>query len=178
MSRVPRYLILVAALLPGVGAGALAAQDSQFGISGLGTPGRFESVRSRATAGAFKLPRQMVPASRSGHGATNPRGNPAMLRRIPDPPGVGVFDVTLGPEDIAQPAGILVHVEFQGLSGKVTVDYERSSPYATSGSFLSRVMDGGAATNWSNMMWIAMGDGITLQVRGGNTPLKLVVKLK
>jgi len=53
MSRVPRYLILVAALLPGVGAGALAAQDSQFGISGLGTPGRFESVRSRATAGAF-----------------------------------------------------------------------------------------------------------------------------
>src|SRR5207248_8114057 len=70
----------------------------------------------RATAGAFKLPRQMVPASRSGHGATNPRGNPAMLRRIPDPPGVGVFDVTLGPEDIAQPAGILIHVEFQGLS--------------------------------------------------------------
>ena len=30
-----------------------AAQDSQFGIRGLGTPGRWESVRSRSTGGAF-----------------------------------------------------------------------------------------------------------------------------
>ena len=30
-----------------------AAQDSQFGIRGLGTPGRGESVRSRSTGGAF-----------------------------------------------------------------------------------------------------------------------------
>ena len=51
MSRAPRRLALAAALL--LGAWPLAAQDSQFGISGLGTPGRFESVRSRATAGAF-----------------------------------------------------------------------------------------------------------------------------
>lgn len=29
------------------------AQDSQFGIRGLGTPGRWESVRARGTAGAF-----------------------------------------------------------------------------------------------------------------------------
>ena len=34
-------------------AGPLAAQDSQFGIRGLGTPGRWESVRARATGGAF-----------------------------------------------------------------------------------------------------------------------------
>lgn len=31
----------------------LAAQDSQFGILGLGTPGRTESVRARTTGGAF-----------------------------------------------------------------------------------------------------------------------------
>jgi hypothetical protein len=31
----------------------LAGQDSQFGIRGLGTPGRWESVRARATGGAF-----------------------------------------------------------------------------------------------------------------------------
>ncbi|HEU5260887.1 MAG TPA: hypothetical protein VFU41_05610 [Gemmatimonadales bacterium] len=31
----------------------LTAQDSQFGIQGLGTPGRFETVRARATGGAF-----------------------------------------------------------------------------------------------------------------------------
>jgi len=34
-------------------AGHLAAQDSQFGIKGLGTPGRWESVRARTTGGAF-----------------------------------------------------------------------------------------------------------------------------
>jgi len=44
---------LAAALLLGLAATPLAAQDSQFGISGLGTPGRFESVRARATGGAF-----------------------------------------------------------------------------------------------------------------------------
>lgn len=31
----------------------LSAQDSQFGIRGLGTPGRWESVRARTTGGAF-----------------------------------------------------------------------------------------------------------------------------
>jgi len=33
--------------------GHLAAQDSQFGIQGLGTPGKSESVRARTTGGAF-----------------------------------------------------------------------------------------------------------------------------
>jgi len=33
--------------------GRLAAQDSHFGIRGLGTPGKWESVRARATGGAF-----------------------------------------------------------------------------------------------------------------------------
>ena len=32
---------------------SVCAQDSQFGIRGLGTPGRWESVRARATGGAF-----------------------------------------------------------------------------------------------------------------------------
>src|SRR5438093_6841691 len=31
----------------------LSGQDSQFGIRGLGTPGRWESVRARSTGGAF-----------------------------------------------------------------------------------------------------------------------------
>lgn len=44
-------LLAVLALLP-VGR-PLGAQDSQFGITTLGTPGRGESVRARATAGAF-----------------------------------------------------------------------------------------------------------------------------
>ncbi|MGH7699928.1 MAG: hypothetical protein ACREMJ_05360, partial [Gemmatimonadales bacterium] len=48
-------LLLAAALLAAGSPGRLAAQDSQFGIAGLGTPERGESVRARATAGAFGL---------------------------------------------------------------------------------------------------------------------------
>ena len=45
---------LVATLLLAVSPSSrLYSQDSQFGIQGLGTPGRFESVRARSTAGAF-----------------------------------------------------------------------------------------------------------------------------
>lgn len=43
-------LIILATVLP---SGRLAAQDSQFGIRGLGTPGKLESVRARTTGGAF-----------------------------------------------------------------------------------------------------------------------------
>jgi hypothetical protein len=44
---------LWSAPLASLGAGSLAAQDSQFGIQGLGTPGKQESVRSRSAGGAF-----------------------------------------------------------------------------------------------------------------------------
>ena len=43
----------VAILLTAEPPNRLAAQDSQFGISGLGTPGKWESVRARSAGGAF-----------------------------------------------------------------------------------------------------------------------------
>ncbi len=43
----------LATVLAVCAAATLRAQDSQFGIKGLGTPGRMESVRVRSTAGAF-----------------------------------------------------------------------------------------------------------------------------
>ena len=46
-----RIPALIALLL--IVCGHLAAQDSQFGIQGLGTPGKQESVRSRSAGGAF-----------------------------------------------------------------------------------------------------------------------------
>ena len=46
-----RHAALVCLAL--LSAGRLAAQDSQFGIKGLGTPGKWESVRARTTGGAF-----------------------------------------------------------------------------------------------------------------------------
>src|SRR5438034_1584787 len=45
--------ILVAMTLLTASPRDLSAQDSQFGIRGLGTPGRWESVRSRSSGGAF-----------------------------------------------------------------------------------------------------------------------------
>src|SRR5258705_10633194 len=47
-----RAVLLLAALTLGA-ATAGRAQDSQFGIAGLGTPGRWESVRARSTGGAL-----------------------------------------------------------------------------------------------------------------------------
>src|SRR5213083_1278423 len=46
-------VIVALTLLAAVWPGRLAAQDSQFGIRGLGTPGKWESVRARTTGGAF-----------------------------------------------------------------------------------------------------------------------------
>ena len=51
--RAVRYAMLAVFLLTVSPSARLPAQDSQFGIRGLGTPGRFESVRARATGGAF-----------------------------------------------------------------------------------------------------------------------------
>src|SRR2546427_12302654 len=42
--------VLLLSILPSF---PLTAQDSQFGIRGLGTPGRFETVRARSTGGVF-----------------------------------------------------------------------------------------------------------------------------
>lgn len=56
MTALARRRVRLAALgaaLGIVGGGTLRAQDSQFGIATLGTPGRWESARARATAGAF-----------------------------------------------------------------------------------------------------------------------------
>jgi hypothetical protein len=48
-----RVLAVGAALLTAQPANRLSAQDSQFGIRGLGTPGKWESVRARSSGGAF-----------------------------------------------------------------------------------------------------------------------------
>ena len=51
MSPLRRLTLLAGIVL--AGARPARAQDSQFGVRGLGTPGRWESVRARTTGGAF-----------------------------------------------------------------------------------------------------------------------------
>lgn len=46
-------LAIALVAIAGAGIGPVAAQDSPLSIHGLGMPGRFESVRARATGGAF-----------------------------------------------------------------------------------------------------------------------------
>src|SRR5256885_4830327 len=93
---------LLAALLSGYPAIRLSAQDSQYGIRGLGTPGRWESVRARSTGGAFGLfdplsPLMEAPLADVGHltgGAmtatsyrdAETRGGATGRRRGPPPP--------------------------------------------------------------------------------------------
>ncbi|HTI04573.1 MAG TPA: hypothetical protein VL549_04615 [Gemmatimonadales bacterium] len=51
--RTAGVIVVAAALLAVWPSGRLAAQDSQFGIRGLGTPGKWESVRARSAGGGF-----------------------------------------------------------------------------------------------------------------------------
>jgi hypothetical protein len=54
------------------------------------------------------------------------------------------------------------------------VDWVRMSPYASSGSYLSRVFDAYDAAQWGVASWTAdipAGTGITISIRSGNTPI-------
>ncbi len=53
------------------------------------------------------------------------------------------------------------------------VDWLRMGPFAASGSFFSRVFDGGGTVSWNTASWTAAtpaGTTVTLSVRTGNTP--------
>ena len=57
-------------------------------------------------------------------------------------------------------------------TGVVTVGWMRMSPYASPGTFLSRVFDAGAAVNWGPLWWTAQlpsGTGAAFLVRHGDT---------
>src|SRR5262249_55485778 len=56
--------------------------------------------------------------------------------------------------------------------GTVVVDWLRMTPYATSGTFLSRVFDAGATVTWGTATWTSQapsGTSLVINVRQGNT---------
>jgi len=66
-----------------------------------------------------------------------------------------------------------VFSDFSAGGGGIVVDWMRLGPYATSGTFTSRVLDAGAATNWASAtstVSVPSGSVLTLGVRFGNTP--------
>ena len=54
---------------------------------------------------------------------------------------------------------------------QLSLDWLRASPYASAGTFVSRVFDGGGATNWGTLSWTAdtVGTTLAMSVRAGDT---------
>jgi hypothetical protein len=62
--------------------------------------------------------------------------------------------------------------DFNPFGGTVFVDWMRMSPYASTGTFLSRIFDAAAPVVWNTIQWQATtpaGTAIAISVRGGNT---------
>ena len=58
--------------------------------------------------------------------------------------------------------------------GSLTVDWMRLAPYASSGTFTSRVLDAGTEVVWSTAEWTAQlppGTGLSFRARFGNTAI-------
>ena len=62
--------------------------------------------------------------------------------------------------------------DYNGGGNTLSVDWLRVTPYAASGSFASRVFDGGGPTTWGAMTWTGStpaGTGLSMSARTGNT---------
>ena len=70
---------------------------------------------------------------------------------------------------VAGPMRPVAASDIASMSGNVVVDFMRMTPYAPSGSFLSRVLDGTTTVDWNNMTWISVSDNLKMYVRGGST---------
>jgi hypothetical protein len=54
------------------------------------------------------------------------------------------------------------------------VDWMRLMPYSSTGTFLSRIIDGGATTDWGAVTWTAdlpLGTTLVVSVRSGETAI-------
>jgi hypothetical protein len=63
--------------------------------------------------------------------------------------------------------------DFTPTGGAVVVDWLRMTPYAASGTFLSRVFDAGSSVTWGTATWtsdLPNGTSLNISVRRGNSP--------
>ena len=74
---------------------------------------------------------------------------------------------------VAAPMRPVAASDFNAFSGNIVVDWVRTTPYASSGTFLSRVFEGSTTgATWNNVSWIAdvpAGTTLALSVRTGST---------
>jgi hypothetical protein len=71
---------------------------------------------------------------------------------------------------VAGPMRTIAASEFNGLSGKVVVDWNRMTPYVASGTFTSRVFDAGVKTTWQSLQLVAKpsASSVAITVRTSN----------
>ncbi|MEO8260530.1 MAG: N,N-dimethylformamidase beta subunit family domain-containing protein [Acidobacteriota bacterium] len=75
--------------------------------------------------------------------------------------------------NVAGPMRPVAGSDFTPLAGDVSVDWMRMSPYASAGTFESRIFDAGAPVEWRSAQWIATeppGTSLAIAVRTGSTP--------
>ena len=63
--------------------------------------------------------------------------------------------------------------DFTPGDGALTVDWIRMGPYASPGTFLSRIIDAGSSVNWGALSWTAQlpsGTSIAFSARHGESP--------
>jgi hypothetical protein len=73
---------------------------------------------------------------------------------------------------VAGPMRPVAASDFNPFGGTIFVDWMRMSPYASSGTFYSRIFDAEAPVNWNSIQWKATtpaGTSVAIAVRGGNT---------
>jgi hypothetical protein len=84
--------------------------------------------------------------------------------------GVPVASHPLSGAELMRP---IAASDFNPLGGSIVVDWIRMTPYATAGSFLSRVFDAGSAVDWNSIYWTGAtpaGTGLRIYEHTGNTP--------
>jgi hypothetical protein len=68
---------------------------------------------------------------------------------------------------------IPVASDFNTGGGGITIDWMRLTPYAASGTFISRVLDAGVTATWGAMSWTARtpaGTSVAMSVNASNSP--------
>jgi hypothetical protein len=63
--------------------------------------------------------------------------------------------------------------DYDGDGNRLTIDWMRLSPYASTSTYLSAIFDAATPTNWTSAAWtgtVPTGTTVTLSVRTGNSP--------
>ncbi|HEV8345722.1 MAG TPA: N,N-dimethylformamidase beta subunit family domain-containing protein, partial [Vicinamibacterales bacterium] len=104
-------------------------------------------------------------------------GAPHRYRIDWTPAGMNFFIDGVSVASHAVPIGTLMRPisasDFNPLGGNIVVDWIRMLPYATSGSFMSRVFDAGSAVDWASIYWTTStpaGTSVAIYEHTGDTP--------